>query len=150
MLETAIDSAVHGVDLTREEARAAMQTIMQGDATPAQVAGYLVALRMKGETVDEIAGSAEAMRSAAVRVEVATDDLVDTAGTGGDGAGTINVSTTAALVAAGAGVHPRQKPRTSISYSPPLGPHAPAPAFLSCVRTGAGFASEPGRMMGEA
>ena len=104
MLETAIDSAVHGVDLTREEARAAMQTIMQGDATPAQVAGYLVALRMKGETVDEIAGSAEAMRSAAVRVEVANDDLVDTAGTGGDGAGTINVSTIAALVAAGAGV----------------------------------------------
>ena len=104
MLETAIASVVRGVDLTREEARAAMQTIMQGGATPAQVAGYLVALRMKGETVDEIAGSAEAMRSAAVRVVVATDDLVDTAGTGGDGAGTINISTTAALVAAGAGV----------------------------------------------
>ncbi len=104
MLGTAINNAVRGVDLSRDEARAAMQTIMRGDATPAQVAGYLVALRMKGETVDEITGSAEAMRSAAIRVDVAADDLVDTAGTGGDGAGTINVSTTAALVAAGAGV----------------------------------------------
>ena len=101
---TAIASAINGVDLTRDEARAAMRSIMSGEATPAQVAGYLVALRMKGETVDEIAGSAEAMREVAVMVETDRDDLIDTAGTGGDDAGTINISTAAALVAAGAGV----------------------------------------------
>lgn len=106
MLTEAIHKVVDGTDLTRAEARAAMQAIMAGEATPAQVAGLLVALRMKGETVDEIVGAAEAMRAAAVRVEfdVDRDNLVDTAGTGGDGAGTINISTAAALVAAGAGV----------------------------------------------
>ncbi len=104
MIERAIDSVINGNDLNREEARAAMQAIMSGEATPAQVAGYVVALRMKGETVDEIAGSAEAMRAAAVMIDADRDDLVDTAGTGGDGAGTINISTAAALVAAGAGV----------------------------------------------
>ncbi len=104
MIETAIEAVINGADLTREDARGAMRSIMSGHATPAQVAGYLVALRMKGETVDEISGSAEAMREAAVMVEADRDDLVDTAGTGGDGAGTINISTAAALVAAGAGV----------------------------------------------
>ena len=104
MLVGAIQRVIDGVDLTREEARGAMQSIMAGDATPSQVAGYLVALRMKGETVDEITGSAEAMRQAAIMVRADVDELVDTAGTGGDGAGTINISTAAALVAAGAGV----------------------------------------------
>jgi anthranilate phosphoribosyltransferase len=104
MLVRAIQKAIDGVDLTRDEARGAMQAIMGGEATPSQVAGYLVALRMKGETVDEITGSAEAMREAAIMVATDTDRLVDTAGTGGDGAGTINISTAAALVAAGAGV----------------------------------------------
>ena len=104
MLQDAIASVIGGADLSREDARAAMQEIMRGEATPAQVAGYLVALRMKGETVDEIVGSAEAMRAAAVRVEVDTERLVDTAGTGGDGAGTINISTAAAFVVAGAGI----------------------------------------------
>ena len=103
-LEEAIAKVIGGADLDRAEALAAMETIMRGEATPAQVAGYLVALRMKGETVDEIVGSAEAMRAAAVRVEVDTDGLIDTAGTGGDGVGTINISTAAAFVAAGAGI----------------------------------------------
>src|ERR671932_446443 len=80
-----------------------MGEIMEGKATPAQIGGFLVALRAKGETAEEIAGCAEAMREHALAVRPARDDLVDTAGTGGDGAGTLNISTAAALVAAGAG-----------------------------------------------
>jgi len=90
-------------DLTREEAREAMHEIMRGEATQAQIAGYLVALRAKGETADEIAGSAEAMRDHVLPVQPKRDDLVDTAGTGGDGKHTLNISTAAALVAAAAG-----------------------------------------------
>jgi anthranilate phosphoribosyltransferase len=90
-------------DLTRHEAHDAMQVIMLGEATPAQIAGFLVALRAKGETADEIAGCAEAMREHVLRVRPRRDDLVDIVGTGGDGANTYNISTAAALVAAGAG-----------------------------------------------
>jgi anthranilate phosphoribosyltransferase len=90
-------------DLTREEARQAMQEIMRGEATQAQIAGFLVALRAKGETADEIAGCAEAMREHVLPVQPRRDDLVDTAGTGGDGKRTLNISTAAALVAAAAG-----------------------------------------------
>src|SRR5213079_1443562 len=92
-----------GHDLSREEARETMNAIMVGDATQAQIAGFLIALRVKGETADEIAGCAEAMREHALAVRPTRDDLVDTAGTGGDGAGTLNISTAAALVAAAAG-----------------------------------------------
>jgi anthranilate phosphoribosyltransferase len=80
-----------------------MNQIMAGEATPAQIGGFLVALRAKGETADEIAGCAEAMRAHVLAVKPRRDDLVDTAGTGGDGASTINISTAAALVAAAAG-----------------------------------------------
>jgi anthranilate phosphoribosyltransferase len=80
-----------------------MGEIMRGEATPAQIGGFLVALRVKGETPDEIAGCAEAMRGHVLAVRPERDDLVDTAGTGGDGARTINISTAAALVAAAAG-----------------------------------------------
>jgi anthranilate phosphoribosyltransferase len=90
-------------NLTRAEAREVMGEIMGGDATPAQIGGFLVALRLKGETADEIAGCAEAMRSHVLAVRPERDDLVDTAGTGGDGARTFNISTAAALVAAAAG-----------------------------------------------
>ena len=90
-------------DLTRAEARAAMDAIMTGEATQVQIAGLLVALRLKGESVDEIAGFAEAIRDHVVPVRPKRDDLVDTAGTGGDGGSTINISTAAALVAAAAG-----------------------------------------------
>ena len=91
--------------LSVEEAEAAMHAIMSGEATPAQIGGYLVALRMKGETVEEIAGSARAMRNHASRVTMARNGapLLDTAGTGGDGAHTFNISTAAAFVIAGAG-----------------------------------------------
>jgi len=92
-----------GHDLTREQAREAMQQIMRGDATQAQIAGFLIALRAKGETSDEIAGCAEAMREHVLPVQPKRDDLVDTAGTGGDGKSTLNISTAAALVAAAAG-----------------------------------------------
>ncbi len=115
MLTTTIRKVIDGADLTREEARAAMRRIMRGEATPSQVAGYLVALRMKGETVDEITGSAEAMRDAAIMVEAGGDNLVDTAGTGGDGVGTNNISTAAALVAAGAGVRVAKHGNRSVS-----------------------------------
>src|SRR5213595_306660 len=80
-----------------------MHEIMSGDATQAQIGGFLIALRAKGETADEITGCAEAMRDHALVVRPGRDDLVDTAGTGGDGAHTINISTAAALVAAAAG-----------------------------------------------
>ena len=92
-----------GRDLTREQARACMEEIMSGQATQAQIAGFLVALRAKGETADEIAGCAEAMRDHVLPVQPNRDDLVDTAGTGGDGKSTLNISTAAALVAAAAG-----------------------------------------------
>lgn len=102
-VQGALAQLLDGHDLSREEARAVMNEIMSGEATPAQIGGFLVALRLKGETADEIAGCAEAMREHVLAVRPSRDDLVDTAGTGGDGAGTINISTAAALVAAAAG-----------------------------------------------
>jgi anthranilate phosphoribosyltransferase len=103
MIQQALATLLDGHDLSREDARGVMGSIMSGEATPAQIAGFLIALRAKGETVDEIAGCAEAMREHALPVNPQRDDLVDTAGTGGDGAKTINISTAAALVAAAAG-----------------------------------------------
>jgi anthranilate phosphoribosyltransferase len=103
MIQWALTRLLDGHHLTRAEARGVMGTIMRGEATPAQVAGFLIALRAKGETVDEIAGCAEAMREHVLPVRPRRRDLVDTAGTGGDGASTINISTAAALVAAAAG-----------------------------------------------
>ena len=104
-IKTAINKVLNGDSLTAAEAEEVMSQIMAGEATPAQIGAYLTALRMKGETVAEITGSARAMRRSAVTVVPATDpaDLVDTCGTGGDSAGTFNISTTAAFVVAGAG-----------------------------------------------
>ena len=103
MIQDALARLLDGRDLSRSEAREAMGEIMRGEATSAQIGGFLVALRLKGETVDEIAGCAEAMREHVLPVEPSRPDLVDTAGTGGDGAHTLNISTAAALVAAAAG-----------------------------------------------
>jgi anthranilate phosphoribosyltransferase len=103
MIQQALQQVLDGRDLTRGETREVMGEIMAGEATPAQIGGFLVALRAKGETADEIAGCAEAMRAHVLAVRPRRDDLVDTAGTGGDGAHTINISTAAALVAAAAG-----------------------------------------------
>jgi anthranilate phosphoribosyltransferase len=103
MIVDALRKLLDGESLERAEARSVMDEIMQGDATPAQIGGFLVALRLKGETADEIAGCAEAMRAHVLQVRPERDDLVDTAGTGGDGGRTFNISTAAALVAAAAG-----------------------------------------------
>src|SRR5215212_11173851 len=85
-MQDALAHLLDGRDLTRAEARRVMGAIMAGEATPAQIGGFLVALRLKGETADEIAGCAEAMREHVLPVRPSRGDLVDTAGTGGDGA----------------------------------------------------------------
>ena len=92
-----------------------MRSIMSGGCTPAQIAGFLVGLRMKGESVDEIAAAAEVMRDLSTPVEVRHDHLLDTCGTGGDGTGTFNISTTAALVAAAAGARVAKHGNRSVS-----------------------------------
>jgi anthranilate phosphoribosyltransferase len=102
-IQEGISRLLDGRDLSREDARAVMGEIMGGEATPAQIGGFLVALRLKGETAAEIAGCAQAMREHVLAVSPKREDLVDTAGTGGDNAGTFNISTAAALVAAAAG-----------------------------------------------
>jgi anthranilate phosphoribosyltransferase len=102
VLTQAIDRLTRREDLSADEAAGVLAEIMRGDATEVQIAGFLIALRTKGETADELAGLARTMRELAVRVDVGRDDLLDTAGTGG-GRTTFNVSTTAALIAAGAG-----------------------------------------------
>ena len=102
MIREAIEAVVRGESLSMEHAAQAMNEIMSGEATPAQFGAFVTALRLKGETVDEIAGMAQVMREHSLHVEV-DGPLVDTCGTGGDGSGTFNISTTAAFVAAGAG-----------------------------------------------
>jgi len=102
-IQTAIGMLVEKHDLDAETMRAAMHEIMHGEATAAQIAGFLVAMRMKGETVTEIATAVEVMRSLATPVSSAHPNLVDTCGTGGDASGSFNVSTAAALVVAAAG-----------------------------------------------
>jgi anthranilate phosphoribosyltransferase len=97
-----LTALIGGADLTRAEAEWAMSRVMEGEASPAQVAGFLVALRAKGETVDELAGLAGAMLDRAIRIEV-PGNCVDVVGTGGDRAHTVNISTMASLVVAGAG-----------------------------------------------
>jgi anthranilate phosphoribosyltransferase len=101
-LRDAIDALAGGCDLSQEEAAAVLAEVMSGQASEIQIAAFLIALRTKGETIQEIAGLAQAMRSFATPVAIPRDDLLDTAGTGG-GQRTFNVSTTAALIAAGAG-----------------------------------------------
>ncbi len=103
-MKTYLQKITDGADLTQAEMAAAFDLIMNGEATAAQIAGFVVALRMKGETVDEIAGGAESMRRHAVFIDCAGLPVVDTCGTGGDGRSTFNISTTAAFVTAGAGV----------------------------------------------
>ncbi|HJU47518.1 MAG TPA: anthranilate phosphoribosyltransferase, partial [Gaiellaceae bacterium] len=103
MIREAIATLIDGRDLTRAEAREVMGEMMSGEASPAQMGGFLAVLRAKGETADEIAGCAEAMRAHALQVRPARADLVDVVGTGGDGARSFNISTAAALVTAAAG-----------------------------------------------
>ncbi len=114
-MQAAIRRVTEGHDLSGADMDAIMRTIMTGDATPAQIGGFLVGLRMKGETVDEIAAAARVMRDLASGVSVDVPHLVDTCGTGGDGAGTFNISTASAFVAAGAGAHVAKHGNRSVS-----------------------------------
>jgi len=115
MIKDALGKLADRTNLSAQEAEEAMSEIMDGTATPAQIGAYLMGLRQKGETVDEIVGSARAMRSRATRIRVAAPVVVDTCGTGGDGAHTFNISTTAAFVVAGAGITVAKHGNRSIS-----------------------------------
>ncbi len=144
--------------LTAEEAEAAMYAILNGEVSAAQIAGLLVALRMKGETADELVGFARAMRQMAVKVDAGLPGvpLVDTCGTGGDGSGTFNISTIAAFVVAGAGVHVAKHGNRSITKNrsgcgsadllESMGvklPMAPAEAARAIREVGIGFLFAP-------
>lgn len=152
-IREALSRVVERVDLSEQEAAEAMQDIVGGNATPAQIGAFAVALRMKGETTEEMAGLARVMREAALLVE--TDGAVlDTAGTGGDGAGTFNISTAAAIVAAAAGARIAKHHNRAISSKcgsadllEALGVvcDLPPQAAAACIReTGIGFLFAPG------
>lgn len=115
MIREAIGKLVERENLTAGEAEAVMDEIMRGDATEAQIGAFLTALRVKGETVEEITGCARSMRRAAIAVRPRRTDLVDTCGTGGDRAGTFNISTTTAFVVAGAGLAVAKHGNRSVS-----------------------------------
>jgi anthranilate phosphoribosyltransferase len=102
-MQLAIKAVTEKQDLSAEEMSATMRLIMTGEATPAQVGGFLIGLRMKGETIDEIAAAAAVMRELASKVDVDKEHLVDTCGTGGDASGSFNISTASAIVVAAAG-----------------------------------------------
>jgi anthranilate phosphoribosyltransferase len=115
MIKEAISKVVVKTNLTETEAEAVMREIMQGEATDAQIAAYITALHIKGETVEEITGSARAMREKAVSIKLDAQYQVDTCGTGGDMAHTFNISTTVAFVVAGAGVTVAKHGNRSVS-----------------------------------
>ena len=104
-IQAAIKSVMARQDLSVDDMASVMQQIMTGECTASQIGGFLVGLRMKGETVDELSAAAGVMRELSTRVEVSCANLVDTAGTGGDSSGSFNISTASAIVAAGAGAH---------------------------------------------
>jgi anthranilate phosphoribosyltransferase len=115
MIKDALQKLADRANLTELEAETVMGEIMDGTASPAQIAAYLMGLRMKGETVDEIAGSVQAMRARATKIRVGDSQVVDTCGTGGDGAHTFNISTTAAFVVAGTGLTVAKHGNRSVS-----------------------------------
>ena len=114
MIVEAIAKTAAGNNLTRQETAAVMGEIMSGNCTGAQIGAILIALRIKGETAEEITGAAESMRSFATRI-AAPADVIDTCGTGGDGQATFNISTAAAIVAAGAGARVAKHGNRSVS-----------------------------------
>ncbi len=115
MIREAIARLIERQDLSRAEMAEVMNEVADGSVTPAQVGAFLAALRLKGETIDEIAGAAEVMRARVDRVEVHRDVFVDTCGTGGDGQNTFNISTTAAFAVAGAGITVAKHGNRSVS-----------------------------------
>jgi anthranilate phosphoribosyltransferase len=104
IIQSAINRLIEGKNLNRSESKKVMKIIMRGEATEAQISAFLVALRMKGETVEEVTGAAQAMSDGATHIKSRFKNIVDTCGTGGDSLNTFNISTAAAFVAAGAGV----------------------------------------------
>lgn len=114
-MPAAIRAMTERKDLSHEEMTTVMRTIMTGEATPAQIGGFLVGLRMKGETVDEVTAAASVMRELATKVEVKKDHLVDTCGTGGDSSGSFNISTASAFIVAAAGGHVAKHGNRSIT-----------------------------------
>ena len=114
-IQTAINNVINNIDLNRQDMHSVMQTIMQGNATPAQIGGLLVALRTKGETVDEITAAAEVMRQLAAKVKADKTNLIDTCGTGGDSSNTFNISTTSAFVVAASGAKVAKHGNRSVS-----------------------------------
>nr|WP_299240863.1 anthranilate phosphoribosyltransferase [uncultured Halomonas sp.] len=116
-MREAIDAVMRGRDLGYDDTHAVMRHIMTGDATDAQIGGFLIGLSMKGETVDEVAAAAQVMRELMTPVTVPLDDLVDIVGTGGDGANLFNVSTASSFVVAAAGGHVAKHGNRSVSSS---------------------------------
>ncbi len=116
-IQTAITQLVESQNLSTNDMTIVMRQIMTGDATPAQIAGFLVALRIKGETVEEIVGAVQVMRELSTKVEIKSKHLVDTCGTGGDGSHLFNVSTASAFVAAAAGAHVAKHGNRSVTSS---------------------------------
>jgi len=116
-IQQAIQKLLARQNLDAEEMRVVMRCIMTGNATDAQIAGFLIALRCKGETIDEIAAAADVMRELATRVDIVGDHIIDTCGTGGDGANTFNISTTCAFVVAAAGGQVAKHGNRSVSSS---------------------------------
>ena len=114
-IQHAIRTVVEGGNLSSQDMMEVMRQIMTGEATDAQIGGFLIGLRMKGETVDEVVGAATVMRELSSRVHADVEHLVDTCGTGGDASGTFNVSTAAALVAAAAGANVAKHGNRSVS-----------------------------------
>lgn len=114
-IQDAIQTVIDKTDLSKDEMRSVMNNIMTGECTDAQIAGFLVGLRSKGETVDEITAAANVMRELASRVHINHDNLIDTCGTGGDGHNTFNISTTAAFVVAAAGGYVAKHGNRSVS-----------------------------------
>jgi len=115
MFNKHLDKVVSREDLTLAEMEEAMSMVMEGKTTDSQLAGFLVGLRMKGETIDEITGAASVMRNKAARVKTKARDLIDSCGTGGDEKGTFNISTTAALVMAAGGLNVAKHGNRSVS-----------------------------------
>ena len=115
MIVEAIKAVIDRGNLTRDEAEQVMEVMMSGEATPAQIASFITALRMKGETVDEISGFAKVMRDKASRIKPKVVEMIDTCGTGGDQQHTFNISTTVAFVVAGAGVPVAKHGNRSVS-----------------------------------
>ena len=123
MIREALSKVIEGRDLSAAEVRATMDCVMNGEATPAQVAGWLVAMRMKGETAEELGGAAASMREHANFIDAGARTVIDTCGTGGDGLNTFNISTTTALVA----VEPTSMP-AKVRGDRPVPPSSPLTA----------------------